>query len=163
MESGFFFSFFKCKLPSPITPNWTNEVSLGLRLCHVTSYLGMLQTFWIVGCDNPEWGIFIFPPALKRQLPSLQGKLKDEPWLSSKNLSFSLSNLIPFETLKSLHVRCWVVRDFSSLLINEDTETNMAALLLGTVIRKSQLFPASLDTDLLVSPLELSQWCGVTG
>lgn len=33
----------------------------------------MLQTFWIVGCDNPEWGIFIFPPALKRQLPSLQG------------------------------------------------------------------------------------------
>lgn len=33
----------------------------------------MLQTFWIVGCDNPEWGVFIFPPALKRQLPSLQG------------------------------------------------------------------------------------------
>lgn len=59
--------------PKPITPNWTNEVSLGLRLCHITSYLGMLQTFWIVGCDNPEWGVFIFPPALKRQLPSLQG------------------------------------------------------------------------------------------
>lgn len=68
-----FFSFFKCKLPNPITSNWTNEVSLGLRLCHVTSYLGMLQTFWIVDCDNPEWGIFIFPSALKRQPPGLQG------------------------------------------------------------------------------------------
>lgn len=46
---------------------------MGLRLCHVMSYLGMLQTFWIVDCDNPEWGIFIFPPALKRQPPGLQG------------------------------------------------------------------------------------------
>lgn len=68
-----FFSFFKCKLPSPITPNWTNVISLGLRLCHITSYLGMLPTLWRVDCDNPEWGVFILPPALKRQLPSLQG------------------------------------------------------------------------------------------
>lgn len=58
----FLFSFFKCKLPSPITPNWKKR-SFGAWgcVCHITSYLGMLQTFWIVGCDNPEWGIFIFP------------------------------------------------------------------------------------------------------
>lgn len=37
--------FKKYKLPSPITPNWTNEVSLGPRLCHIKSYLGMLQTY----------------------------------------------------------------------------------------------------------------------
>lgn len=37
--------FKKYKLPSPITPNWTNEVSLGLRLCHIKSYLEMLQTY----------------------------------------------------------------------------------------------------------------------
>lgn len=41
-ENGF---FKKCKLPSPITPNRTNEVSLGSRLCHIKSCLGMLQTY----------------------------------------------------------------------------------------------------------------------
>lgn len=34
------------------------SVSLGLRLCHIKSYLGpcelIITTLWIVGCDNLE-------------------------------------------------------------------------------------------------------------
>lgn len=69
--------FKTCKVPSPFPPNWTNEVSLGLRLCHLKSCLGMLHTYrnYLMesGLRQSWMENFYTHPPLKRQLPNLQG------------------------------------------------------------------------------------------
>lgn len=71
--------FKTCELPRPINPNWTNEVSLGLRLCHIKSSLRMLQTSHNYLMDSglrqswmENFHTHTHTPS-KRQLPNLQG------------------------------------------------------------------------------------------